>query len=63
MKLKERKRRVDSAKIREDYGTIKRACKLKGVNYNTYKVWAAGFGKSKRLDEVFREYLVNKGAA
>ena len=58
MKMKNRKRRVDSQRIREDYGTIKRACKLKGLNYNTYKVWAAGFQESKKFDEAFREYLL-----
>ena len=57
MRIKKRKRRVDSERIREDYGTVKRACKLKGLNYNTYKVWAAGFQKSRQFDEAFREYL------
>ena len=58
MRIKKRKRRVDSERIREDYGTVKRACKLMGLNYNTYKVWAAGFQKSRQFDEAFWEYLL-----
>jgi len=62
MKVKQRKRRVDTQRIRDDYGTVKRACRLKGVNYNTFKVWAAGFQESAVLGDKFREYLIEESA-
>jgi len=52
--------RADTKRIREDYGTVKRFCKLKGVNYNTFKVWNSENGSSSRLDRIFRKYLVKK---
>ncbi len=58
MKVKRRRRRVDVQRIREDYGTAKRACRLKGINYNTFKVWAAGYQQSRKCEEAFREYLL-----
>lgn len=52
--------RVDTQKIRDEWGTVKHFCKLKGVNYHTFKGWNAGYSNSKRLERVFKKYLVKK---
>ena len=50
--------RIDTKRLREDWGTVKHFCKKKGVNYNTFKVWNAGYQDSKKLAKVFRKYLI-----
>lgn len=36
-------------KIREEYGTIKRFCKIEGIKYNTLNVVLSGYGSSKPI--------------
>jgi len=48
------KRGVDTQKIREDYGTVKRFCKLHGINYNTYKAWMGG-ADSSTVEKILRK--------
>ena len=50
--------RVDTKLIREEWGTVKHFCKKKNVNYNTFKVWNSGYGTSKRLEKIFKKYLI-----
>jgi len=38
--------------IKEDYGTVKRFCKLHDINYNTYNVITSGFSTSKRVTDI-----------
>jgi len=38
-----------TAAIKEDYGTVKRFCKLHDINYKTYNVVCSGYASSKKI--------------
>ncbi len=37
--------------IKEDYGTVKRFCKIHGINYRTYNVVCSGYSSSKKVTD------------
>jgi hypothetical protein len=39
-------------KIRYDYGTVSRFCRIHGIKWNTFKVVAGGHGKSKPISDL-----------
>ncbi|SFP61566.1 hypothetical protein [Hydrogenimonas thermophila] len=47
---------IDTAKILDDWGTVKRFCKKNGININTYRVVKAGNGKSKKIENILKEH-------
>ncbi len=49
-------------KIREDYGTVVRFCKLHDINVNTYKVVALGNGTSTRISNILIKHKYIKSA-
>jgi hypothetical protein len=51
-----------TAKIRHEYGTVKRFCFTNGINYNTWNVVMQGRGKSKRITDILisQGYIVVK---
>ena len=61
VKRKGKKLSVDTEKIREDYGTIKRFCRLHGINPNTYNVVMSGFFPSKRIVNLLEKEGYLKG--
>jgi hypothetical protein len=48
--------KINSAKIRDEWGTIKRFCRVNGINYNTYKVVKSGNGTSPRIVRILKKY-------
>ena len=51
-----------TAKIRHEYGTVKRFCVTHDINYNTWNVVMQGRGKSKRIVDVliYKGYIVSE---
>lgn len=45
---------VDTPKIKEDFGSVKRFLRLHDINPNTYKVVVSGHGSSKRIVDVLK---------
>ena len=54
MKKRGKKLIVDTAKIKEDYGTVKRFCKKNEINFNTYRVVKSGNGSSKKIEKILK---------
>lgn len=44
-----------SKKIRYKFGTIKRFCRIKGLNYDSFKFYMAGGFKSQKIEKILVE--------
>lgn len=42
-------------KIKDDYGTVKRFCRIHDINYSTYNVVCSGYGSSKKVADALIE--------
>ena len=51
-----------SRKIKYDYGSIKRFCRLVGINLNTYKVVVSGHGTSGTIANILIDLKYIKNA-
>jgi len=50
-------------KIKEDYGTVLRFCKLNGINNNTFRVVVAGNAKSEKIVKILKKHKYIKSAS
>jgi len=61
--MRTKKLDVDTDRIKEDFGSVKRFLRLHGINENTYKVVISGHGTSRRIVDLLKKHgYLRKGA-
>lgn len=61
--MRTKKLDVETDRIKEDFGSVKRFLRLHGINENTYKVVKSGNGTSKRIVDLLKKHgYLRKGA-